>query len=85
MPKREDERNYNRSGKHPAYCTCTECTERFLKRQKVKPGRGAAREKVKPHPRDCRCATCQLLGSVGDLPELPRRKKGLLGWLFRRG
>ncbi|MFQ6025922.1 MAG: hypothetical protein ACE5Q6_00245 [Dehalococcoidia bacterium] len=85
MPKREDERNLSLSGKHPVYCTCSACTDRFLKRKGIKSSKGVAREKVKSHPQDCRCATCSLLGSVGDLPELPRRKRSLLDWLLGRG
>ena len=72
------------SGDHPAYCTCQNCTDKFLKKNKIKPGRRAraAPEKVRPHPAGCDCATCRLLGSVGDLPRLEREKKGLLGRLF---
>ena len=79
IPKREDERNLNLAGKHPAYCTCHDCTARFLKKRKIKPARpGQVRaEKVKVHPADCGCATCLLLGSVGELPPLPERKAGL--------
>ena len=43
MPKREDERLRNMSGKHPAACTCVDCTERFLRKNRVLPrygGRG---------------------------------------------
>ena len=86
MPKREDERNLRLHGKHPAYCTCTVCTDRFLKRKGIKKsGKGVAREKVKPHPQNCQCATCNLLSSVGELPDLPRPKRGLLNRLFRKG
>lgn len=96
IPKREDERNLNMSGRHPAYCTCQGCTDKFLKRNKIKPGRRAraAPERVKPHPANCACATCRLLSSVGDLPALERReererkerrKGGLLSRLLRRG
>ena len=86
MPKREDERNLGLSSQHPAYCTCTACTDRFLKRKGIKKsGKGGAREKVKSHPRSCQCATCNLLSSVGELPDLPGPKRGLLNRLFRKG
>ena len=35
--------------------------------------------------RHCQCATCNLLSSVGQLPDLPRPKRGLLNRLFRKG
>ncbi len=74
------------------YCTCTQCTERFLQKRGIKPGNsskkipsGKARgEKVKAHPVDCTCATCNLLRSVDGLPPATERKLGLLPRLLRR-
>ncbi|MCH8745227.1 MAG: hypothetical protein IIB31_06230 [Chloroflexi bacterium] len=76
MPKREDERQIRLSGKHPVYCTCTQCTERFLNKRSGIPGKGFLQrlfkkskvEPVKLHPADCTCATCDLLRSVNTLP-----------------
>jgi len=76
MPKREDERHAGLTGKHPVYCTCTQCTEKFLRQKGIRPGRSliaklvgrTGGEKVKAHPPGCACATCNLLRSVGDLP-----------------
>jgi hypothetical protein len=73
MPRREDERRIDPSGKHPEYCTCTRCTERFLRKKGIARGKvrkkgffgGSGGEKVKPHQADCSCATCNLLRSVG--------------------
>lgn len=80
IPKREDERNLRLAGKHPAYCTCQGCTDAFLKKRKIKPARrgAVAPERVESHPRDCKCSTCQLLGSVGNLPPLNRGRTGFL-------
>jgi hypothetical protein len=76
MPRREDERRIDPSGKHPEYCTCARCTERFLRKKGIARGKvrkkgffgGSGGEKVKPHPADCSCATCNLLRSVGGPP-----------------
>ena len=94
MPKREDERRLNLSGRHPEACTCQDCTDRFLKSKKIKPGRGRLRvglgnkkvsaEKVAKHPVDCDCASCVLLGSLENLPQLDSRPKGFLKRLFGR-
>ena len=92
MPKREDETRQSLSGKHPVYCTCTRCTERFLQKKGIKPGSAskkdllgkAGREKVRAHPDGCACATCSLLRSVGNLPPLENRKPGLLQRLLGR-
>ena len=32
MPRREDERRLNLSDKHPAACTCKDCSEKFAKK-----------------------------------------------------
>ncbi|MCH7738426.1 MAG: hypothetical protein IH872_13625 [Chloroflexi bacterium] len=84
MPKREDERLQYMSGRHPAACTCQDCTDRFLKKKKIKPQRVklAAAEKVAKHPADCTCASCRLLGSLENLPQLDRRPVGFLKRLF---
>ena len=92
MPKREDETRQSLSGKHPVYCTCTQCTERFLQRKGIKPGTPSKKrpfgktrgEKVMAHPVDCTCATCNLLRSVEDLPPVEKRKPGLLQRLLGR-
>jgi hypothetical protein len=100
MPRREDERRIDPSGKHPEYCTCARCTESFLRKKGIGRGKGKKKgpsggsggEKVKPHPANCSCATCNLLRSVGGGPSSPleigdsvegkgptnRPKKGLL-------
>ena len=80
MPRREDERYRNLSGKHPEACTCQDCTDKFLKKKGIKPGRaldGKRRpaEKVKRHPAGCSCASCSLLSSV-DLPQTKPRGAG---------
>ena len=86
IPRREDERNLNLAGKHPAYCTCLNCTDKFLKERKIKPSRraGVSPEKVKPHPKFCGCATCKLLGSVEGFPPLPGQKGGFFKRLLRK-
>ena len=94
MPKREDERRLNLSGRHPAACTCQDCTDRFLKSKKIKPGRSrlgvglgnkeVSAEKVTKHPADCACASCVLLGSLENLPQLDSRPGGFLKRLFGR-
>ena len=95
MPRREDERFQNLTRRHPAACTCQDCTDRFLKKKKIKPGRnklgtmlGSRRtpaEKVSKHPADCTCASCVLLGSLENLPQLdlPRLEKKPGGFLKR--
>jgi hypothetical protein len=92
MPRREDERLQNISGRHPAACTCQDCTDRFLKRKKIKPGRtklgsilGSKRapaEKVAKHPSDCTCPSCVLLRSLENLPQLEQKPGGFLKRLF---
>ncbi|PKB67962.1 MAG: hypothetical protein BZY81_03450 [SAR202 cluster bacterium Io17-Chloro-G4] len=32
MPRREDERRLNLSAKHPAACTCKDCSEKFAQK-----------------------------------------------------
>lgn len=69
MPRREDERFRNLSGKHPEACTCQDCTEKFLKKRNNKPARSLRKkqrpaEKVKRHPAGCDCVSCSLLTSV---------------------
>ena len=83
MPRREDERHLNLTGGHPAYCTCTECTDRFLKKRGIRPTQSRwkrffGRDKVKSHPNGCGCATCNLLRSVDQLPTVSPRKAGFL-------
>ena len=92
MPKREDETRQSLSGKHPVYCTCTQCTESFLQKKGIKPGKPSKKrpfsktggEKVMAHPADCTCATCNLLRSVESLPPVEKRKAGLLQRLLGR-
>ena len=86
MPKREDERLLNLAGRHPAACTCQDCTDRFLKGRKIKPRRSkrAVGEKVAKHPLDCTCASCGLLRTFENLPQLDRGRSGLLKRLFRK-
>ena len=85
MPKREDERLLNLAGRHPAACTCQDCTDRFLKGKKIKPKRSrrAGGERVAKHPLDCTCASCGLLRTLEDLPQLDRGPVGFLKKLFR--
>ena len=72
MPKREDERYLGLSGSHPVYCTCVDCTRRFLDRNTGPTWRGIwgrllskfRREKPASHPAECGCATCNLLKSL---------------------
>ena len=88
MPRREDERLQNQAGRHSAACTCQDCTDRFLKKEKIKPGMnqlgsmlgntGAPAEKVAKHPADCTCASCVLLGSLENLPQLEQKSGGFL-------
>ena len=75
MPRREDERRLNLSAKHPAACTCKDCSEKFatklaadaqklsqkLSKKKKKKG---LKEVVKAHPADCACASCAILGTI---------------------
>ena len=88
MPRREDERLQNLAGRHPAACTCQDCTDRFLKSKKINPQRDrtgnkrAAADKVAKHPDDCACASCVLLGSLENLPQLDRKPGGFLKRLF---
>jgi len=86
MPKREDERLLNMAGRHPAACTCQDCTDRFLKGKKIKPqgNRRAVGERVAKHPADCTCASCRLLRTFEDLPQLDRGPGGFLKRLFRK-
>ena len=87
MPRREDERLQNLAGRHPAACTCQDCTDRFLKNKKIKPARNNKRavvEKIAKHPANCTCASCVLLGPLENLPQLEQRPMGLLKRLFGR-
>ena len=86
MPKREDERLQNLAGRHPAACTCQDCTDRFLKGKKIKPQRSkrAVSEKVAKHPLDCACASCGLLRTLDNLPQPDRERGGFLKRLFRK-
>ena len=91
MPKREDERLLNLAGRHPAACTCQDCTDRFLKGRKIKPqrnrwagvGRGGG-EEAAAHPRGCTCVSCGLLRTLDNLPRPDRQKGGFLKRLFRK-
>jgi hypothetical protein len=91
MPRREDERQRNMSGRHVEACTCQDCTDRFLKKKKITPSRnrpgnqGAGDEKVAKHPKDCNCASCGLLRTMENLPQLDRGPGGFLKRLFRKG
>ena len=81
MPRREDERRLNLSGRHPEACTCKDCTDRFLKKKGLKAGKPSktkprAGETVKRHPADCQCASCGLLKSVGLAQEGDPPKAG---------
>ncbi len=89
MSRREDETLQRLTGRHPAACTCQDCNDKFLKKKKIKPQRGwpgrnwavvdrAAAKKVAEHPTDCACASCVLLGSLENLPQLDRGPKGFL-------
>jgi hypothetical protein len=87
VPKREDERQLSLSGRHPVYCTCTECTDRLLNKKNIKSKKASWKklfggEKVKPHPANCSCATCNLLRSVDGLQPIGKPKSGLLRRLF---
>ena len=91
MPKREDERLLNMTGRHPAACTCQDCTDRFLKSKKMKPQRAkpqlarqASAERVAKHPADCTCTSCVLLGTLENLPQVDRGPGGFLKRLFRK-
>ncbi|MDA1127190.1 MAG: hypothetical protein O2913_00635 [Chloroflexi bacterium] len=90
MPKREDERQRNLRGRHVEACTCQDCTDRFLKKKKITPSRnkpGITRtggEKIAKHPRDCECASCALLRTMGNLPQLDKGPGGFLKRLFRK-
>ena len=87
MPRREDERLQNQAGRHSAACTCQDCTDRFLKSKKIKPAMNSKRavgEKIAKHPANCTCASCVLLGSLENWPQLGQRPKGLLKRLFGR-
>ena len=91
MPKREDERLLNIAGRHPAACTCQDCTDRFLKSKKIKPQRAkpqmvkrVAAERVAKHPADCTCTSCVLLGTLENLPQVDRGPGGFLKRLFRK-
>jgi hypothetical protein len=85
MPRREDERQRNMSGRHVEACTCQDCTDRFLKAKKIKPQRNrrAGGEKVAKHPPGCTCASCGLLRTMENLPRLDRGPRGFLKRLFR--
>ena len=84
MPRREDERQRNMSGRHVEACTCQDCTEKFLKKKKISPQRSkrADAEKVSKHPLDCDCASCGLLRTMENLPQLEEKRGGFLKRLF---
>ena len=87
MSRREDERLQNLAGRHPAACTCQDCTDRLLKSKKIKPARNSKRavgEKIAKHPANCTCASCVVLGSLENLPQLEREPKGFLKRLIGR-
>lgn len=89
MPRREDERLANMSRGHPVACTCQTCTDKFLKKKGIKPGRPAsgrkvAAETVKRHPKDCDCASCSILRSAGSLHVPDVGVKGFFKRLFTR-
>ena len=87
MPRREDERLQNLAGRHPAACTCQDCTDRLLKSKKIKPARNSKRavgEKIAKHPANCTCASRVVLGSLENLPQLEREPKGFLKRLIGR-
>ena len=87
MSRREDERLQNLAGRHPAACTCQDCTDRFLKSKKIKPARNSKRavgEKIAKHPVNCTCASCVLLRSLENLPHLEQGPKWFLKRLFGR-
>ena len=87
MSRREDERLQNLAGRHPAACTCQDCTDRLLKSKKIKPARNSKRavgEKIAKHPANCTCAICVVLGSLENLPQLEREPKGFLKRLIGR-
>ena len=87
MPRREDERLQNLAGRHPAACTCQDCTDRLLKSKKIKPARNSKRaegEKIAKHPANCTSASCVVLGSLENLPELEQEPKGFLKRLIGR-
>ena len=90
MPRREDERHLNIAGKHPEACTCKECTDKFLKKRgintnKLPKGKARVEDKVKRHPRDCSCASCNLLKSVDFVPLDGRDKPSFFKRLFGKG
>ena len=78
------------TGRHVEACTCQDCTDRFLKKKKITPVRNrpgdrrAGGEKVAKHPLDCTCASCGLLRTMENLPQLDRGPRGFLKRLFRR-
>ena len=90
MPKREDERLRNMTGRHVEACTCQDCTNRFLKKKKITPGRNrlgnrqSGVESVAKHPLNCPCQSCVLLRTMENLPQLDSGPRGFLKRLFRR-
>ena len=84
MPKREDETRRNISGRHVEACTCQDCTDRFLKKKKITPQRKkrADGEKIAKHPVGCTCASCGLLRTMENLPQLDQGPSGFLKRLF---
>ena len=87
MPRREDERRLNLSAKHPAACTCQDCTDKFLNKQAVKlkkvPKKKKGRkEPVKRHPADCTCGSCSLLGSIDFSQVESQSSPGIIKKLF---
>ena len=76
MPRREDERYTNLTGKHPAYCTCVQCTGKFLKKKGIGVRKSLWQRLLggnrnRRHPANCNCATCNLLRQVADLSSDP--------------
>ena len=90
MPRREDDRLRNLTGRHVEACTCQDCTDKFLKKKKITPNRNQPAnrrpdgEKVAKHPLDCACASCGLLRTMENLPQLDRGPSGFLKRLFRK-
>ena len=87
MPRREDERRLNLSKRHPEACTCKDCTDKFLRKKGIKTGGLGGKKKrgmeaVKPHPADCECASCSLLGSVDFSQVEGRGSPGIIKKLF---
>jgi hypothetical protein len=85
MPRREDERRLNLSAKHPAACTCQDCTDKFLNKQAAKAKKAPKQKKkkgmkepVKRHPVGCACASCTLLGTIDLSQEKTQGGAGII-------